>query len=270
MSVDYLFRQGIFLPMGGAKGGLFLKRRPLIQLMDDAMGKMNFGAYISWRRKQLGHTQKELADLLHYTPQAISRLESTEGSLSCDLIPVICSFLECSVDDLYLRGEETHPATDEAEFLTQDQLAARLSLIREAYRLNQEDLAAKIGISAKSLCNYEKGRQIPPFAVIELFCDYFHVLPSQILLASGDFPGEGRHSFKGKGLTLTLSILSLVAIGAGVGVPLIVRHNAMANAEPSTSQEQRSESRPGFAVTRPSSESDSSQQSTESSSESSE
>jgi len=238
--------------------------------MGNTMGKMNFGAYISWRRKQLGHTQKELADLLHYTPQAISRLESTEGSLSSDLIPVICSFLECSVDDLYLRGEETHPVTDEAEFLNQDQLAARLSLIREAYRLNQEDLAAKIGISAKSLRNYEKGRQIPPFAVIELFCDYFHVLPSQILLASGDFPGEGRPAVKGKGLTLTLSILALVAIGAGVGVPLIVRHNAIANAEPSTSQEQRSESRPGFAVPRPSSEQDSPQQTIESSSESNE
>lgn len=71
---------------------------------------MGIGAKIKEYRTKAGLTQKDLADKLYVTYQAVSRWENDEAEPSFDTLKEICKILDCSTDELFEieKKEEQH------------------------------------------------------------------------------------------------------------------------------------------------------------------
>ena len=62
---------------------------------------MGVGQKIRELRNKAGLTQKQLADKLYITYQAVSRWENEDAEPSIDMLKRICVVLNCSIDDLF-------------------------------------------------------------------------------------------------------------------------------------------------------------------------
>ena len=62
---------------------------------------MGIGLKIKEYRNRAGLTQKDLADELHVTYQAVSRWENDDAEPSFDMLKDICRILNCTADDLF-------------------------------------------------------------------------------------------------------------------------------------------------------------------------
>ena len=62
---------------------------------------MGIGLKIKEYRTKAGLTQKDLADKLHITYQAVSRWENDDAEPSFDMLKDMCRILNCSTDDLF-------------------------------------------------------------------------------------------------------------------------------------------------------------------------
>lgn len=62
---------------------------------------MGIGIKIKEYRTNAGLTQKELADQLHVTYQAVSRWENEDAEPSIDTLKEMCKILNCTTDDLF-------------------------------------------------------------------------------------------------------------------------------------------------------------------------
>lgn len=62
---------------------------------------MDFGNNIKELRTKKGMTQKDLADVLNVTPQAVSRWENNEVEPSLSTINQMAELFECSIDELF-------------------------------------------------------------------------------------------------------------------------------------------------------------------------
>ena len=64
------------------------------------------GKNIRSRRKQLGMTQEQLAEMLGVGHQALSRIEQGKMAPKMDRLPCLAQSLQCSVADLFRQDEE--------------------------------------------------------------------------------------------------------------------------------------------------------------------
>ena len=144
------------------------------------MEKELLSKYIAYKRKQVGLNQKELAALLSYTPQAISRFESVNSAFPLDFADSLCKVLDCSIDDIFLRRKEaTHYIV--LPFGSND-IGQLLKAKREASGKSQTEMASIIGISARSLRNYESGSSGVCLQFIESFCEALGIVPSELVV----------------------------------------------------------------------------------------
>ena len=65
----------------------------------------DFGLFIANKRKELGMTQENLANIIGITPQAVSKWENGIGYPDVTLLSDIATALNVSVSELF--GEET-------------------------------------------------------------------------------------------------------------------------------------------------------------------
>lgn len=72
------------------------------------MDKDKIGAYIKAKRNELGYSQKELAEQLHVTPQAISKWENGRGLPDIEIIKDMSTIFKVNMEDV-LNGEESLP-----------------------------------------------------------------------------------------------------------------------------------------------------------------
>ena len=80
------------------------------------MDNIRFGQFIAQRRKELGMTQKDLADKLCVTDKAVSKWETGKGCPDVKLLEALAQTLEVSLVEL-IRGERQltdHLTVDEA------------------------------------------------------------------------------------------------------------------------------------------------------------
>lgn len=80
---------------------------------------MNVGAVIATKRKALGMTQKDLAEKLHVSFQAVSKWEKNVACPEVELLPILAELLNTSVDALV--GYRSPILSDyEARYQTED------------------------------------------------------------------------------------------------------------------------------------------------------
>lgn len=181
------------------------------------MQKESLGRYIASVRKRKGKTQKDLAEALHYTPQAISKLELGDGSIPLDIAISVCEYLDISLDSLFLREEEPKPYDSSVKNLSG--LGSKLKAIREESRLSQDGWGDRLGISPKTIRKYEKDEQLPSFLAFEAYCEQKGVRPSDILLSQQVIRQKPINK-KPTRLVIISAIAAAVAVSAGVGIPL--------------------------------------------------
>lgn len=75
---------------------------------------MGVGPKIKELRNKAGLTQKDLADQLHVTYQAVSRWENDDTEPSIDTLKETCRILNCSIDELFeMKSKEEEKKTEE-------------------------------------------------------------------------------------------------------------------------------------------------------------
>jgi transcriptional regulator with XRE-family HTH domain len=137
------------------------------------MEKEQLGVYVSERRKKLGLRQADLASSLGYTNQAISKFESGDSTLSILLLPDLANLLALSLDDLVERNPAPSPFAG-ANPKADGEIAKRnLCALREKENLSQRQFAGILGVSARSVLNYENGNTSLSFASLERLLTHF-------------------------------------------------------------------------------------------------
>lgn len=92
--------------------------------------KKTFGAYIVRRRKELGLTQRELAEKLYVTESAVSKWERGLSYPDITLVTSICSVLDISEHELLTGSEDTGKRNSE-------RLASQYLRLTRNYRISQ-------------------------------------------------------------------------------------------------------------------------------------
>lgn len=90
---------------------------------------MQFFKMLKARRKQLDITQKELADKLYVTRQAVSRWENNLGYPNLDVLIRISEILELSLDELLKGKEEVDVVNKISKDVRSKKMYKRISII---------------------------------------------------------------------------------------------------------------------------------------------
>ena len=206
------------------------------------MQKEMLSKYIAFKRKQVGLNQKEFAALFSYTPQAISRFESVDSAFPLDFADSLCKVLDCSIDDIFLRKKEaTHYIV--LPFVSND-IGPLLKAKREASGKSQAELASVIGISPRSLRNYESGASGVSLQFIESFCEALGILPSELVLEEGtkeeptSLPHPRIPFYRRRAFVFALAGALLLLAIPSIVIPISLSRNAMLNGDPETSSGQ--------------------------------
>ena len=151
---------------------------------------MRFSRYVQSLRTKRGITQKQLAEMLGFTPQAISRFESLDSHFDLTLLESLCKALDCSVLDMDQRNVDS----PQYEFIPMDlnAISTRIKSLREEKNLTQEALSASAKITVRSLRTYEKGEALPSYQTLELLSDALGVKPHELMMIPEAPKKEGR------------------------------------------------------------------------------
>jgi transcriptional regulator with XRE-family HTH domain len=147
----------------------------LIAEEGEGMGKESLGAYVATRRKALNFTQNDLARALGYSNQAISKFESEGSLLSIMVLPELANFLHLSFSDLVNRNPNPVPPSKPAEKFNPEAFRQNLISLRQKSGYSQSQEARLLGVSARSIQNYESGSSYPSFASLEKLVETFQV-----------------------------------------------------------------------------------------------
>ena len=145
---------------------------------------MKLNEYIQFRRKELGLTQKDVADALNYTVQAISKYEKGLSPLSSSSLIPMAKVLKVDVDSL-LRCE-TKKENDLAELKTFSSklFAKNFKYLREVHNLTQKEVATLLKIPYQSVFNWEKEKSVPKTPALIGITELFDVSATSIMLTN--------------------------------------------------------------------------------------
>lgn len=191
--------------------------------------KISLARYIRLRREALGKSQQALADELYYTQQAISRLESVAETFPYASLDTLCRALDCSPDDLYLRNlNDPHYA---GPLFKEEELGEVLKRLREKQNVSKSEFASAIGITERSLRNYENGVTLPSWKVIESLCDAFDLLPSGLAKREEPAPAPMKKMPKAPVLLGVVGLSIVLAASMTLMPFLLQKKNASAKNE---------------------------------------
>ena len=150
-----------------------------------------FHEKLKFLRKKQGLTQKDVADLVHVNRVTYTNWEKGEREPSFENISMLACIFDVSIDYLLseyieiskerllkLKAEEYFKCfsfyikqivvrKDEDEVQeTISNFGIKLKLARQFRNLTQEELAGMLGVTKKTIINYEKGFTIPSFDFI--------------------------------------------------------------------------------------------------------
>ncbi len=134
---------------------------------------MKLNEYIQIRRKELGLTQKDVADALNYTVQAISKYEKGLSSLSSSSLAPMAKVLKVDVDSLLRCESKKENDFAEVQTFSPTLFAKNFKYLRESKKLTQKEVANLLKIPYQSVFNWEKEKSVPKtpalIGIMELF-----------------------------------------------------------------------------------------------------
>jgi transcriptional regulator with XRE-family HTH domain len=158
-----------------------LRHERLIRVKLKDMAEENLGLYVMTRRKGFGFKQSDLANALGYTSQAISKFESGESQIALEVLPKLANLLSLSLDDLLLENPNPAPFVQPNPDFSLATVKANLIAFRANALLSQEQEAAALGVSKRSIVSYEQGISYPSFYCLSALLHYYQIKPSAFL-----------------------------------------------------------------------------------------
>jgi Predicted transcriptional regulators len=114
----------------------------------------SLGNYVANRRKALGLRQSDLAEALGYSVQAISKFENGNSEMDLTSLPKLAALLSLSLNDLFSEAVTPKGPACSLRF-DGEILANNLAYLRNQKGLSQAELAETLGVSKRSIANYE-------------------------------------------------------------------------------------------------------------------
>jgi transcriptional regulator with XRE-family HTH domain len=139
------------------------------------MKSEGLGNYVSTRRKLFSFTQTDLAKSLGYTAQSISKFEAGESQISILVLPKLANLLNESLDDLL--NQKANPAAlsvPNPQFEERN-LVANLIALRQKGGLSQSKEAEILGVTKRSIINYEQGESYPSLDALCRLLTYYKI-----------------------------------------------------------------------------------------------
>jgi len=130
-------------------------------------------------RKEKGISQKQLAEMIHVSPQALLQIEKGTVNARAENIEKIIKALDISPNQLY-GGSQFH------QINIQLPIARNLRQFREDAELSIQDFANIMKITPDELQYLEKGRMIPSRDLMIEFCKVLNI-PESELTKADDF-----------------------------------------------------------------------------------
>lgn len=130
-------------------------------------------------RRSSGLTQKEVASLLGYSEQLVSIWERGASFPDASAWSNICKIYHISLSTLLLG---TAPAGGPQVDMDFDgpSFSLRLLQLRKARGLAQTEVAEALGINAKTIISFEKGKSLPSHKTFLSLCDFYSVSPEEL------------------------------------------------------------------------------------------
>lgn len=143
------------------------------------MDQIELGKFIQNKRKRFRLTQEELGIKIGYSAQAISKFEEGCASISCFVLPILSESLNFKLDEIVIKRKDVIETSLTPVDLPL--LIKQLKLIRLYNKISQNLFSSTLGISTRTVRNYERGISIPPISFLLDLYENFKILPSQIL-----------------------------------------------------------------------------------------
>lgn len=138
------------------------------------MDEMSYGMFVKNRRIRLGLSQKDIADVLNCTVQAISRHENGKVHISLALVGGFCHVLKLDLSSFFLKEDSTLMETEPVLFDRQT-FASNLVSLRRERDVTLDDVSFFTSISVSRLTKFESCLSLPSLEEFVLLSDFYHL-----------------------------------------------------------------------------------------------
>jgi transcriptional regulator with XRE-family HTH domain len=198
------------------------------------MKQEDLGHFVSQRRKNLELRQSDLGKTLGYTAQAISVFEAGQSKISVTVLPELANLLKLSLDDLLNRNVPATPFTGKNDPINAKLVAHNLVALRTKKGLSLAEEGNVLGVSKRTIINYEQGNSLPTLDVVDALLEYYDLTPSAFFYQSIELPltspvfSRKRVAFR-KGLIGFMIAFLVLGVGTAIAVPMILNANRQKN-----------------------------------------
>ncbi|MCI2068556.1 MAG: helix-turn-helix domain-containing protein [Bacilli bacterium] len=185
----------------------------------------SYSTLIALKRKQLGKSQADLAEAMHYSVQAVAKYEKGQSDISVQSLLVICRFLDIDPDSFLAGKDQNNHTCDLNKEFDGKLFASNLRNARLKARLSLDKLAEDLKISSRSLKNYEGGHSVPFLSVFSEILKYTNQTASVFLTQEIKGPTViVKTKMPLSKLILAIGLIVFVAGGATYGIVTGIRY----------------------------------------------
>jgi transcriptional regulator with XRE-family HTH domain len=179
----------------------------------------SLGSFVCQRRKALGLRQQDLADELGYSVQAISKFENQQTQMDIASLPRLAQVLKLSLEDL-LQQNPNPVAPPCSVVFSGSILAANLLYFRKSVYATRGQVASWMGVSKRSVANYERGVSLPSVASLSRLLAHYHVTADDFFgkNLSQVVPAQPKKSRR-RPLLISLGAVLFLALIVGASAP---------------------------------------------------
>lgn len=136
------------------------------------MNELSYGEFVRNRRIRLGLSQKDVANVLNCTVQAISRYENGKVHISLCLVGSFCHVLRLNISDFFMKRDVDEAETAPVNFGKQV-FSSNLIALRNEKQISVADVSDQTGISVSRLTKFESCVSLPTLDEFVEISDYF-------------------------------------------------------------------------------------------------
>ena len=135
--------------------------------------KNKFGQFLLNRRKQLGVMQKDIADNLGVTTQAIYKYEKGISYPDLPLVGLYAELLKTDLDSFFhLKETYNNPQSYKFDI---EKFSTKLKQLRKSNNLTLVDLSLKINVKFQTISKWEQSKSLPTIPQFINLANYYNI-----------------------------------------------------------------------------------------------
>ena len=146
---------------------------------------MNYGEYIKELRIKKGLYQKDLANALICSVQAISKYESGTIDIGIEYLDALCKTLKININDFYNQKDNSELFVEDNSF-SQERFSKYIIYLRQKRGITQKELGELIDVPYKKISKWEIGVSLPTINELKALADFYNREIRELYYASED------------------------------------------------------------------------------------